>query len=225
MVFPLIVLLGCVSNPHVDEDEAPLLIGDGSVQIDKVIPATVEERRAIAQFKGEHERFTPTQFDLRGKAWVEEVSEYALNPELTEPVHCEVRISREDNKRQPNSIASPYTYLLEVKVKDGIKGGPFESLINGEGEGSLFFGEFPVNELEASETMVINETVILSWSYDPEKRHYEIVKQMGEDRFLRKVIKFDAYLRLVTKVQFQILKGDSSQGADQMTPLAKVTCS
>ncbi len=202
-----------------------MLIGDGGVRIEESYShSEVERGRATAAFNSRHEMFKESETELPGKAWIEESSEYSLRPAVKSTIECRVKVSRSELPRGPATKEESYTYQIEVLVKDGIEGGPFETVINGEGEGLILLGEYPVNNWESTENLVVNDTVVESWFYESKSNRYEIVKKMGEDLYLKKSLRFDPHLKNVSQVQYEILKGEGDQVEQQRTVLARLNC-
>lgn len=202
-----------------------LLIGDGGVRIEESYShPELDEGRKTAGFESENGKFQASETDLPGVAWVEESSEYMLLPTVNHQTQCRVKISRKKLTRAPAASKEVYTYSINVRVTDGIKGGPFETVINGENEGLIQLGEYPVNNWQSTEDLVINETIVESWFYEADSQRYEIVKRLGEDQFLKKTLKFDPYLKKVTRIQYEILKGSADEVEQQRTVLARLSC-
>ncbi len=227
VLFALLFLVACAApQPKAEEEQSPLrlLIGDGGVRIEESYSHVEGEKaRVTAAFTSEHNRFTSSEKTLEGSSWVEESSEFSLEPGF-QAVECQVKISRQELERAPAAAQELYTYEIDVTVKDGIKDGPFETVINGESEGLVQLGEYPVNNWQSTENLIVNDTVVESWFYEPKKNRYEIVKKMGEDRYLKKSLRFDPYLKSVTSVQYEILQGQGEEVDQQRTVLARLHC-
>ncbi len=224
LTLALLFLTACSTQPQKPEKSPMrLLLGDGGVRIEKSYSHAGKKDRDVAMFKNEPEKFKAHQKNFHGKVWVDEASEYQLLPGAA--VECSIEVSRKELKRKIASQETEYIYELRVKVKDGLMDHPFETIINGESEGLIRFGEYPVNSFHSAENLILNETVIPSWTYEPDRFHYEIVKKMGEDRFLKKTLQFDRYLKHITSIKYQILSGSGEEQVDQqMLALAKLNC-
>jgi hypothetical protein len=105
-----------------------------------------------------------------------------------------------------------------------MRGGPLESVINGENEGLILWGEYPVNNWQSTENLIVDDTLVESWFYETETGRYEIVKQMGEDSFLKKQLVFDPHLKKVSLIRYEILAGEGERVDQQRTVLARLVC-
>lgn len=214
-----LIFIGCVGVEKKAQDSPlQILIGDGGVRIEKSYAHEDPKARRVAAFQSKHDQFHPSEVKLAGEAWVDESSPYEIEKKDS---HCKVNVSR-----RPANVGDNFVYSVQVKVDDGIKDSPFEAVINGENEGLIVFGDYPLNYWESVKNLVLDDTMVVMWNYAPKKKHYEIVKKMGENQYLKKVLKFDAYLRKVRSVEYQILQ-DAGGGemARQLTPIAKFSCS
>lgn len=221
---PLIFSLSCSHTGLAQKEESnsplKLLISDGSVRVEESYKNKMLRQTAALMFQ--QAQFESQKFKLSGQAGVEESSEFELE---STPVECRITTGRKKLKRTPaTSQGDDFIYKLQVQVSDGIKGGPFESVINGENEGLIQFGEYPVNSWQSTDNLILNDTMITSWFYEPAKKRYEIVKKMGEDRFLKKLIRFDPNLEKITHVRYEILHGPMELVDQQMTVLAWLDC-
>jgi hypothetical protein len=209
----LFALASCSTTPQPKNIQPKaLLIVDGNVVIDD--NATGD----AASFQSEHQKFDKKSFELMGRISVDESSEFMVD-EGTKPL-CRIKTSR----FQSNDSVHKYTYQLQITIKDGLENSPLESIINGEREGIIQFTDYPLNSWQSTENMVVDETVIVSWFYEPKKSRYEIIKEMGEGRYLKKQLRFDPYLRTVSQVQYEILSGSPDQVDQQMSVLVKLMC-
>jgi hypothetical protein len=227
---PILGLVACTHNAKNEADtekEKPMkfLIGDGNVRIEESVPLPQADRKTAQYFVSQVDtaKFVESQTSLPGYPWADESSEFTLSGELDDEKECEINISHFKRKKAPASLEDP-RYLIKVTVKDGMKDGPFESIINGENEGEILLGQYPVTSFESKEEIVVNETVIPYWVYDPETHNYEIVKKMGDRRYLKKVLTFDPYLKEVKNVKYEILSDIGGQMVDQMSVLARFQC-
>ncbi len=199
-----------------------LVIGDGNVRIEEEV--LVSENNKTAQFfvnQVESDKFEDSEKKLPGFPWVDESSEYSLSDSLDEKF-CDIKITKVDEDSVKSQSKSHY--LIKVKIKDGIENSPFESMINGESEGEILLGQYPVNSFESREQVVINETVISYWVYSPKEKTYEIVKKMDDQRFLRKQLTFDPHLKEVENIKYEILSDVGGQTYDQMSVIARFQC-
>ena len=205
--------------------ENPFLlhIGDGRVYLEKSHHHLVNDRRGMASEKwNSFVYFQPMQTTLPGKVWASDSGPY--EEVLGADTSCEIRTEKSHyEKATPKT--NP-TALVKVKVKDGLKNGPFDTVINGESEGEIQFGEYPLKDWKAVENLTLDETLIKEWSYDKKTKLYKITKKMGENQYLKKEIKIGHQIRSISSVKYEILEEQPGFGDEpaKLVPLARLTC-
>lgn len=204
------------------EDEELTLklhIGDGRVFIEKSHSHDLINGRNMAATT-HNNNFMATEKSFLGNSWVDEGSEFTLD-ESKQP-SCNVAVRKSHfNLGKRGRLPS---YSVKVNIVDGIKEAPFEFVINGENEGEIQFGDYPVKTWRSANDLRLDETFISRWSYDAKERTYKIVKKMGEDSFLSKEVRIDHQLRDVAGVKYEILRGQEGEDPAEMPVKARFSC-